>query len=70
MEDKATQYIYEWLARLQSLDDLFRELIVWGFLFCVLGVSAYNAILYTNPPLAIQFMFGFPYLNLYAGSVP
>ena len=70
MADWIGQDIDEWLARLQSLDNLVRELIAWGFLFCILGVIAYNVILYTNPPVAIQFMFGFPYLHLYAESVP
>ena len=34
----------EWLSRLRSLDGLFRKLIMWAFMFCVLGVIATNLV--------------------------
>lgn len=34
----------EWLSRLRSLDGLFRKLILWVFVFCVLGVIASNTV--------------------------
>lgn len=45
-EDKAHKPGPEWLARLRSLDTLFRKLILWAFFLCVLGVVAINT---TNP---------------------
>ena len=32
----------EWLSRLKALDGLFRKLIIWAFMFCILGVAATN----------------------------
>ena len=34
----------EWLSKLKSLDGLFRKLIMWAFMFCVLGVVATNLV--------------------------
>ena len=46
-EPKTSRGGLEWLSRLKSLDGLFRKLIMWAFMFCILGVIAIN--LMTEP---------------------
>ena len=41
-EVKAPSSGLEWLSRLKAFDGLFRKLILWAFLLCVLGVIATN----------------------------
>ena len=41
-EQQTPRHGLEWLSRLKALDGLFRKLIMWAFMFCILGVVATN----------------------------